>query len=153
MSMTTDQQRRTFADKLAHLIATVHPADREPYSYREIAEAIREHPGAMTAQYISQLKTGARTNPKMDYVQALAEFFGVPVSYFFDDEVAERLDAQLADLSTWRDSQARHIAERVTGLDEQGRAAVSNLIDTLQQYQQQPRNQRQRRKNPRDQDT
>lgn len=146
MSMTTDQQRRTFADRLAHLIATVHPADREPYSYREIAEAIAHHPGAMTAQYIGQLKTGSRTNPKLHYVQALAEFFGVPLDYFSDDEVATRIDAQIADLTAWRDTEAREIAERVTGLDDRDRAAVFNLIESLRDHEQRPPDQRRRRK-------
>lgn len=146
--MTTDreQPRRTFADQLSHLIATMHPSDREPYSYREIAEAISEHRGAMTAQYIGQLKTGVRTNPKLHYVQALAEFFGVPVDYFCDHDTADRVDAQISELTTWRDTEAREIAERVAGLDSRDRNAVSSLIDSLSHHEQQPPERRRRRK-------
>ncbi|MGH3766763.1 MAG: hypothetical protein ACRDS0_19740 [Pseudonocardiaceae bacterium] len=49
-----EQGTPSFGDKLASLIETVHPPDRGPYSYREIAAAIAQHPGAMTAAHINQ---------------------------------------------------------------------------------------------------
>ncbi|MGJ7908238.1 helix-turn-helix domain-containing protein [Actinopolyspora sp. H202] len=150
MSANKAGRENTFAGKLAHLIATVHPPDRGTYSYREIEAGIRHLPGAMSAQYISQLKTGTRTNPKIHYVEALAEFFGVPAGYFFDDEVTERIDAQIADLKTWRDTEARDIAQRFAGLDRRDRNTVSNLIDSLDAYNARPRHQRARRKTDRD---
>lgn len=146
MNAENAARKQGFADKLAHLIATVHPADRGPYSYREIETGISHLPGAMSAQYISQLKTGARTNPKIHYVEALAEFFGVPPGYFFDDEVTARIDAQIRDLTAWRDTEARDIAQRVAGLGRRDRNAVSNLIDSLKTYDEQPRENRRRRK-------
>ena len=83
-----DQGRRSFAGKLAYLIETVHPPDRGPYSYREIAAGIADHPGAMTAAHINQLVSGKQPHPRIHYVEALASFFGVPVTYFFDDHAA-----------------------------------------------------------------
>ena len=100
-------------DKLAYLIETVHPPDRGPYSYREIAAGIAEHPGAMTAAHINQLVKGKQPHPRIDYVEALACFFGVPVQYFFDDDVTTRIEDQITQVSAWRDEEARHIAERV----------------------------------------
>src|SRR5919108_1717339 len=103
-----DQQKRSFGEKLAHLIETVHPPDRGPYSYREIEAGIADHPGAMTAAYINQLVKGKQPHPRSHYIEALASFFGVPVTYFFDDEVARRIDDQIAQISAWRDEEARH---------------------------------------------
>jgi hypothetical protein len=40
-----DQGRPSFAGKLAYLIETVHPPDRGPYSYREIAPGSPTIPG------------------------------------------------------------------------------------------------------------
>ncbi|HEX4102942.1 MAG TPA: hypothetical protein VHY21_20765 [Pseudonocardiaceae bacterium] len=48
--MTGPQQaKRSFGDKLAYLIETVHPPDRGPDSYREVAAGIADHAGVMTA--------------------------------------------------------------------------------------------------------
>ena len=140
------QGKRSFADKLAYLIETVHPPDRGPYSYREIAAGIADHPGAMTAAHINQLVKGKQPHPRIHYVEALASFFGVPVHYFFDDDVTARIDDQIAQVSAWRDREARHIAERVVQLNPRDRNAVTSLIDSLRAYDEQPRTTRRRRK-------
>jgi len=142
----SDQHTRSFADKLASLIETVHPPDRGPYSYREIAAGIADHPGAMTAAHINQLVKGKQPHPRIHYVEALACFFGVPVHYFFDDDVTTRIDDQIAKVSAWRDEEARHIAERVVELNPRDRNTVTNLIDSLRAYDEQPRATRRRRK-------
>lgn len=139
-------EKRTIAAKLQQLYSTVHPADRGPYSYREVADGIAHHPGAMTAQYLGQLMSGKVEHPKVHYLEALAEFYGVPVSYFFDEEVADRVDEQIGAIATWRDSEVRAIAERFAELGPRDRSTVTNLIDSLRSYQEQPRDQRRRRK-------
>jgi transcriptional regulator with XRE-family HTH domain len=141
-----DKGKRSFGDKLAYLIETVHLPDRGPYSYREIAAAIADHPGAMTAAHINQLVRGKQPHPRIHYVEALANFFGVPMNYFFDDDVTARIHDQIAEVSGWRDREARHIAERVVELSPRDRKAITNLIDSLREYDDQPRATRRRRK-------
>jgi transcriptional regulator with XRE-family HTH domain len=140
------QGRQSFAGKLAYLIETVHPPDRGPYSYREIAAGIADHPGAMTAAHINQLVSGKQPHPRIHYVEALACFFGVPVTYFFDDAAAVQIADQITQLSAWRDTEARHIAERVVELNPRDRNTVTNLIDSMRAYDEQPRASRRRRK-------
>ena len=53
-----EEGERSFGAKLACLIKTVHPLDRDPYSYREIAAGSADHAGAMTAAHIKQLVKG-----------------------------------------------------------------------------------------------
>lgn len=132
-------EQRTFAEKLLRLISTVHSANREPYSYREISAAIEAAGGpAISGAYIQQLATGKRINPKIHYVEALARFFGVPVSYFFDEAVADRVDAQLEALK--REQQALHerpteqaqlMAMRAQELSPQGRKQVMDLLELV----------------------
>ncbi|WP_239154828.1 helix-turn-helix transcriptional regulator [Amycolatopsis sp. FDAARGOS 1241] len=124
-----------FAERLVHLIATVHPPDRKPYSYREIAQGVADLTGvSMSATHVQQLAVGARRDPKRSHIQALARFFGVPVTYFFDDDVAERVDGQIADVVAWRDTEARNLAERAMRLSERDRETVSALVDQLESY-------------------
>src|SRR5262245_11519515 len=88
---------RTFADRLNHLFETVHPRDRGPYSDREVADAINaESDGKrIDRSYIWMLRTGRRDNPTLKHIEALAEFFGVPPAYFFDDATAEQVAREL----------------------------------------------------------
>jgi transcriptional regulator with XRE-family HTH domain len=141
-----DQGRRSFADKLSYLIQTVHPPERGSYSYREIAAGIADHPGAMTAAHINQLAIGKQPHPRIHHVEALASFFGVPVTYFFDDDAAAQIADQITQITVWRDTEARRIAERVVELKPRDRNTVANLIDTLRAYDEQPRATRRRRK-------
>ena len=151
-----EADRGFFAQRLMHLISTVHPPDREPYSYREIAAGIQARGGpAMSAQYINQLARGTRGKGgvKSQYVHTLAQFFGVPDEYFLDDEAASRVDSQVAELAAWRDEEANEIAERVMPLSPNARRTVSNLIDSLRAYESEPRPHRRRRKPAASEDT
>ncbi|MFC7344973.1 helix-turn-helix domain-containing protein [Saccharopolyspora griseoalba] len=142
----SEEQQRSFAAKLAHLRERIHPPDRGPYSAREIAAGIADDPGAMTAAFVSQLLRGQQPYPRMHHVEALAKFFGVPPAYFFDDEETESINAQIDDILAWRDTEARTIAQRVSELSPRDRATVTNLIESLQSYEDAPREQRRRRK-------
>lgn len=139
---------RTFADKLSHLIKTVHPADRGPYSYREIAAGIKDHDGAISAAHIQQLATGKQDDPRLRHVSALAEFFGVPTAYFLDDEgtLTDKINAEIADVVDWRNSGGGELAQRINNLSPEHRDAVSTMVDHLTAYEVQPRDRRRRRR-------
>ena len=140
-------EERSFADRLSRLIATVHPPDRKPYSYREIAQGVEELTGvSMSATHIQQLAVGARRDPKRSHIQALAQFFGVPVTYFFDDEVADQVDQQVSDVVAWRDTEARAMAQRAMQLSPRDRETVSALMDQLNSYDENRRRDSRRRK-------
>jgi transcriptional regulator with XRE-family HTH domain len=104
-------------------------AGRAEPSYMAIAEAIRAQQGVpISHTYIWQLRTGRRDNPTVQHLTALATFFGVPVSYFLDDEQTRRVDAQLDLLRTIRDAGVTEIALRAADVSPRGRETISELI-------------------------
>lgn len=124
--------KASFADKLDHLFRTVHPAGRREYTYEEVATGVAEHsPSGTTisAQYVWMLRTGKKDNPTKRHIEALAAFFGVPPAYFFDDELSERVDAELEMLSALRDSSVRSLALRSAELSPAAREAIARMID------------------------
>ncbi|MFB7666888.1 Secondary metabolite protein [Kitasatospora sp. NPDC056138] len=124
----TERAGRTFAERLDHLFKEIHPDNRGPYTYAEVAQAIKEAgDGAITASGIQQLRTGARGNPKMATIKALADFFGVPAGYFFDDQVAERTEAEIKLVAAMRDEQIAQVALRSAGLS----AASLRMVHTV----------------------
>ncbi|MDA8303247.1 MAG: helix-turn-helix domain-containing protein [Actinomycetota bacterium] len=124
------QPGRSFADKLNHLFATVHPRDRRPYSMDEVAAGITEQGGEpVSASYLWMLRKGQRDNPTIKTVEAIARFFGVPTAYFFDDELAGKVDEQLELLAKMRDAGLESLGLRAGELSPESRAAVARIID------------------------
>ncbi|MEV1111246.1 helix-turn-helix domain-containing protein [Micromonospora sp. NPDC049751] len=118
--MTTDDRTHRVAARLDHLFRTVYPAALgRPYSYREAAAKIAELAGgaaAISPVYLQQIRTGQRKTPSLDKLAWVAQLFGVPVTYFSDDIVAERVDAQLEIVTELRDDGVRELARLAAGL-------------------------------------
>lgn len=124
------------AEKLNHLFATVHPAGRGPYSNEEVAAAIQEQGGpTISGTYIWLLRRGRRDNPTKKHLEALANFFGVPPAYFFDDETAAQLAPQLRLLAALRDVSVREIALRVAEFSPDSRDAIRGMIEQVSQLE------------------
>jgi transcriptional regulator with XRE-family HTH domain len=133
-----DAQRpapRTLAQKLDHLFATVHPAKGE-YTHEEVATGIRERGGpTISATYVWQLRKGLRDNPTKHHIEALAGFFGVPASYFLDDDTAAEIDAQLELLAAIRDAKVAELALRAQGLSSASLATIADMIERVRQLE------------------
>ena len=127
---------RTLAEKIDRLFRTMHPKGRGEYSYEEVAEAIRTRGGpTVSATYLWQLRKGLRDNPTKKHLEALAGFFGVSPAYFFDDEAAVRIDAELELLSALRDGSVRHLAQRAFGLSPESLAAITEMIERVRKLE------------------
>jgi transcriptional regulator with XRE-family HTH domain len=133
-----DAQRpapRTLAQKLDHLFATVHPAKGE-FTHEEVATGIRERGGpTISATYVWQLRKGLRDNPTKHHIEALAGFFGVPASYFLDDDTAAEIDAQLELLAAIRDAKVAELALRAQGLSSASLDTIADMIERVRQLE------------------
>jgi transcriptional regulator with XRE-family HTH domain len=127
---------RTLAEKLDRLFHAVHARNRSEYSHEEVAEAIRARGGpTISATYLWQLRKGARDNPTKKHLEAIADFFGVSPAYFFDDETAERINAELELLAALRDSSVRQMALRAFGLSPESLEALREMIERVRQLE------------------
>lgn len=124
----------SLAEKINRLFETMHPAGRGPLTNDEVADAIRTRNGpTISGQYLWQLRKGRRDNPTRQHIQALAEYFNVPVAYFFDDDLANTYNADMDLIAALRDDDIREIATRAAKLSPAGRRAILTLIDSTQQ--------------------
>jgi transcriptional regulator with XRE-family HTH domain len=135
-----------FASRLDHLWGNVYPKSQgRPYTYEEVARAMKARGVSVTPQYLQQLRTGRRTDPRQSYVAALAGFFGVPVEYFFSGKVADEISWQIAELAEIRDSLQRAeasreapehaIALRAQGLSPRSIRAIASLVDQARELE------------------
>ncbi len=122
----------TLADKIDQLFHVVRRPDREQYSNEEVAKACREATGeSFSTTYLWQLRTGRRDNPTKRHLEALAQFFGVPPAYFFDDEQSAKIAEELALLGALRDAGVRDVALRAVTLSADGLDTISDMIDAI----------------------
>jgi len=119
----------TFAARLNRLFDTVYPPGRGPHTAAEVCAALRVAGIAMSAPYLSQLRSGARTNPSEAAMTALANFFRIPPGYFTDDDYYRRLDQELAWWAAWHDERARDIAMRASRLSPAAREEIIRQVD------------------------
>ncbi|MGH3952742.1 MAG: helix-turn-helix domain-containing protein [Mycobacterium sp.] len=120
-----------FSQRLSHLMETVHPAGRGPYTLGEVVGGIADGGVTISVPYLSHLRNGTRTNPKPEIVAALAEFFKVSPAYFYDATYAKKIDQDLDLIVQLRDSKVREIAERSYGLSEGARQVVADMVNHL----------------------
>ena len=131
----TESAGGSLARRIDHLFKAVQPKGRE-YSYEEVArgcEALTV--GTFSKTYVWQLRTGQRDNPTKRHLEALAAFFGVPVSYFFDDQVVDDVNSQLALATALRDSDVRDIALRALYMDGATRRSLARIVNEISEMQ------------------
>lgn len=79
--------------------------------------------------YLGRLKSGEKANPSAQLLHAIAELFGVPLEYFFDEEKSRAVDKQLELLSAVQDQRVRAILARSAGVSDGGLEAVLNVLN------------------------
>ena len=135
---------RSLADKLNQLFARHTARPGHEYSNEQVAGAIADTGVTISQSYIWQLRKGKKDNPTFKHLQALAGFFGVPVSYFFDDEVTDRVNEQLKSLQDEQTrlnqlaagSDAQLMAMRAGELSPDRRRLVMELLDVVYRQEQ-----------------
>jgi len=121
----------TFSARLNRLFDTVYPPGRGPHTSAEVIAALKAEGVTMSAPYLSQLRSGNRTNPSSTTMTALANFFRIKPAYFTDDEYYEKLDKELSWLLVMRDEGVRRIAMGVSELSPEGRDDVAHRVEEL----------------------
>ncbi|SKO91454.1 transcriptional regulator [Mycobacteroides abscessus] len=119
----------TFTARLNRLFDTVYPPGRGPHTSAEVIAALRSEGITMSAPYLSQLRSGNRTNPSSATMKALANFFRIKSAYFTDDEYYEKLDQELTWLANMRDEGVRRIAARTVGLSVEAQDRITQTVD------------------------
>lgn len=128
----TADSSSTLAEKIDTLFKVVRRPNRDQFSHEEVAKACREATGeTFSATYLWQLRTGRRDNPTKRHLEALAQFFHVPVAYFFDDDQGAVIARELELLGALRDAGVRDMALRAVNLSAEGIDTISEMIEVL----------------------
>ena len=117
----------TIAERLRHLLDTYRRPNGKPWSIRQIVARLHTqgHP-AITRNIITALVNGTVTDPKSSHLLALADFFQVPVTYFFEPQDAVAEEEALISLAM-QDTQIRRIVVETARLSAAGQTNIVKL--------------------------
>jgi transcriptional regulator with XRE-family HTH domain len=120
----------TLAERIDLLFRTVHPGRHRPYSMREAASQINTAAGQQIIShgYLWSLRKGTKTNPSIIQIAAIAAFFGVPPSYFFDTPGEPQLDPAIR--IALSDDKVREVILRAQGLPEPALRALIEMASS-----------------------
>ncbi len=120
------------ADKLNHLFATVPaPTKSGRYSNDTAADALTAYGVTVSGVHLSHLRANRRDNPSARLLAALAELFGVPISYFFDTSTEDTINAELETLTALRNDQIKHLMQRAQGVSPRGLKHLEGILDQI----------------------
>ena len=121
----------SLADRLEFLFWQMYPRSRgRAWTTEEAVETIRDQEGTtIGVNFLNALRSGTRDNPTKQQLEALSRFFGVPIGYFLDDEVARQVAAQVHLLAALRDARISGIALRASELPPEACEQIATLIE------------------------
>jgi transcriptional regulator with XRE-family HTH domain len=124
------------ARRLDALFHSVHPPGEKEYSNDAVAEAIRAAGvPRVSGAYLQQLRNGVKDNPSTRLLQALVDYFGVKMTYLFEDEEAAQVDLGVAVLTRLVEAGMFDTAARLADLPADDRELVRQVVDHLAQLQ------------------
>jgi len=122
--------RDHISEKIDLLFRTVRGGSNREYTYDEVEQGTS---GRVSRSYVWKLRHGKNTNPSLDVLEALSQFFRVPPDYFFgtDSEGDSRRIGLASIAAILDDPAARAVAEQARGLSTQSLEAVGRLLENL----------------------
>jgi transcriptional regulator with XRE-family HTH domain len=124
---------KSFAQKVDWLFEHRRTEQGRPYTYGQVQRATGNR---ITASYVWKLRTGAMSNPGLSALEALADFFEVPLSYF--GEGGEYLEPSVGFLKTIPDKTVRRddalalVTEGTSKLPDDKLRAVIDVVEYFQ---------------------
>jgi transcriptional regulator with XRE-family HTH domain len=113
----------TVAEKIDSLFKNFKNGDGKEYSYRDVAEGTG---GAVTATTVWKLRTGRIQKPSYQVIEALCQFFEVPISYFSSEKPPSEEYLRNLKLATrLRRAMVKEAALQISDLDD---AAIQDLL-------------------------
>jgi len=133
MAHDAGSRESVLTSKLNRLFGMILRPDGAQYTPAQVASAINEAAGTkvISGTYVWQLRSGRRGNPTYEHLVALARFFGVPPSYFFEDDEIKRGEVPADVAAALQDDRVRDIALRTAGLSERSLKVISDMVDNV----------------------
>ena len=121
-----------FAERLNWLFENVLNDEGRPYRNSDVTRGTAKIGRKVSTTYLSKLRNGEQSNPNWQVVRVLAEFFDVPITFFYEETLSDSYKeslkvAKLLDT----DEVSREIATRSVALNKVSKQAILQIITQL----------------------
>jgi len=126
--------RGLLGSRLEALRAKTGAKGRKSLTWGQIAKEINSAAGdeVISPSFLYNLANGTKDNPTRRHLAVLSAYFGVPVSYFFDDDLSDSLSANDVELAkAINDPRVRALALAAAGLPNQSLDALRTVVDAM----------------------
>lgn len=124
------------ADKLNRLFETVPGPGRSGFHSNDTAaKALTERGVPVSGVHISHLRSGRRRNPSAQLLAAIADLFGVPIGYFFNDDLESEITARLGQLTAMQDERAVALMMRAQGLSPESMENLEAILERMRRIE------------------
>ncbi|MDP0396990.1 transcriptional regulator [Tsukamurella strandjordii] len=131
---TAQEMKRTFTESLNELFDNREEATGRRQSLSEFLSDFERVTGTRISKgYLSELRSGVVTDPRLELIRAFARYFDVPASYFLGD--GDETDSAHAELTRSLTAAGAQIGLRAGGLSEQSMRELTRLIDDLREQE------------------
>ena len=100
------------SERLARLFEDTRRPDGKRWTINALVDELKARDYEVSRQYLGFLLTGERDNPTLSLLEALADVFKVPVSYFSDDYLGKVTNDLLPLLAVLHDPNVRALLHR-----------------------------------------
>ncbi|WP_415840914.1 hypothetical protein, partial [Nocardiopsis rhodophaea] len=121
-------------NRLFELITPPGANAGQEYTAEQVSQELAAKGEDVPAHVIQDARDGKATPPPST-IQALAKFFDMPATYFYDDNVATAMDKDLETLALLRDHNIRNIAMRAAGLSDASLKPIVDLIENTRRLE------------------
>lgn len=123
----------TIGQKVEWLFKNILKADGSQYTNQEVEEGTEKLGYKVTVPTIWKIRHDKTRNPGYLTLRALALFFRVEPTFFYEDELSLEELTEIKRRSIYMNSQVSEIALRASELDQKGRDFVLDMIKYIQQ--------------------
>lgn len=119
---------KSLAERVDWLFQTITHTDGIEYTFQEVDAGTAAHGHRLTTTAIWKIRRGETKNPGYLALRSLARFFGVPVSFFYDESLDEETLDRYRMATALQRPRVAEIAFRASKLDDDVQQVVLEMM-------------------------
>ena len=125
------EQVKSLAERVDWLFRNKTKPDGSEYTFHEAEEGTARVGHRVTSTGIWKIRRGDTQNPGYLALRSLARFFGVPIDYFYDDNLNEEALQRYQMAASFQREGVAQIALRASQLDDEVQQTILAMIEHI----------------------
>lgn len=134
-SESGESTQSSLAEKLDRLFRFIPDEEGELYTNESAAAALTARGTKVTGQHLWHLRSGRQDNPSFRLLEGIAKLFGVPISYFSDAEMEQKVAQELDLLAAVRQAGVKSLLARTQGVSLENVERLGEMLNLIRKME------------------